>query len=62
MKHLAARAGIAGRREGEYDMNIVGDLIRARYGLPDDIISRHVRLVRPGSMSAKALLYLALIR
>lgn len=61
IKHLAARAGIAGWREGEYDMNIVGDLIRARYDLPDDIISRHVRFVRPGSMSAKALLYLALL-
>ncbi len=62
LKHLAARAGIIKAREGDYDMNVVGDLIRSRYGLPRDIIRRHVRFVRPGSMSAKALLYLALIR
>ena len=62
VKHFMGRVGIVAGHEGSYDMNVVGNLIREHYVLPQDIIDDYVRFVRPGSMSAKALLYLALLR
>lgn len=62
VKHLLEKTHIMRGREGDYDMNIVGELLRQHYGVPTDLLSDYVRLVRPGSMSMKALLYLSMVK
>ena len=45
----------------DYALDNVGDLLEMHYSLPKKNTDRYIRMVRRGSMSQKALLYLSMI-
>ena len=61
IKHYLEKYHLKSTQTDDYALDNVGDLLEMHYSLPKKNTNRYIRMVRRGSMSQKALLYLSMI-